>query len=52
VRELIVSNRWEYNVTESNRDLWRLQSLVPPPVGSAAHTLWKEEGKAVPYKEE
>ena len=43
-------NRWEYNVVESNRDFWRLQSLVPPPIGSAAHALWIKEGKAVAYE--
>lgn len=37
-------------MVESNRDFWRLQSLVPPVMGSAAHALWNKEGNAVPYE--
>ncbi|KAG4438456.1 hypothetical protein IFR05_006066 [Cadophora sp. M221] len=41
---------WEFSVTESRRELWRIQSLVPPLVGSEAMKLWMETGKAVPLE--
>ena len=30
---------------ESKKELWRLQSLVPSPMGSAAYALWKKEDR-------
>lgn len=41
---------WEFHITESNRDYWRVQSLVPPEVGSEALKAWVEAGKAVPWE--
>ncbi|CZT52483.1 uncharacterized protein RSE6_13824 [Rhynchosporium secalis] len=41
---------WEFSVTESRRELWRVQSLVPPPVGSEEMKTWDEAGKGVPWK--
>jgi hypothetical protein len=43
-------NRWEFNVVESKKELWRLQSLVPPPMGSDAYALWKKEDRALPWE--
>jgi hypothetical protein len=41
--------RWEFHVTESNRDLWRVQSLVAPPQGSEAMQSWREAGKGISW---
>jgi hypothetical protein len=41
---------WEFHVTESDRNLWRIQSLVPPLVGSEEMKLWVEAGKGVPWE--
>lgn len=46
----VVTFRWEFHITESNRDYWRIQSLVPPEVGSEALKTWAEAGKAVPWE--
>jgi hypothetical protein len=52
VREyvLTVLNSWEFHVTESDKDLWRIQSLIPPSVGSEAMKSWVEAGKGVPWE--
>lgn len=47
---LMVVNRWEFSVLQTSKELWRIQGLEPPPMGSEAMELWKREGKAVPYK--
>lgn len=44
--------RWEYHVIESQRRLWRVMSLEPPPPGSEAEKLWKDRNEAVPWKQE
>ncbi|KAH7311833.1 putative oxalocrotonate tautomerase [Rhexocercosporidium sp. MPI-PUGE-AT-0058] len=41
---------WEFSVTESRRELWRIQSLVPPLVGSEPMKSWMEAGKALPWE--
>jgi hypothetical protein len=46
----VVTGRWEFHITESNRDYWRVQSLVPPEVGSEALKTWVEAGKGVPWE--
>ncbi|KAK0105517.1 hypothetical protein ONS95_004122 [Cadophora gregata] len=43
---------WEVSVTESRRELWRIQGLVPPPQGSEGMRVWMEGEKAVPWEEE
>lgn len=35
---------------ESDRDLWRVQSIVPPLVGSEAMQSWGEAGKGIPWE--
>ncbi len=37
-------------MTESRKELWRVQSLVPPRVGSEAMDSWREAGRAVPWE--
>ncbi|KAF2185625.1 hypothetical protein K469DRAFT_707854 [Zopfia rhizophila CBS 207.26] len=41
---------WEYNVEETDRDLWKVQGLVPPSQGSEAEALWVKENKPIPYE--
>ena len=41
---------WEFHVTESDRNLWRVQSMAAPLVGSEAMKGWVEAGKAVPWE--
>ena len=43
-------NRWEFSVTESRRELWRIQSIDPPLVGSKEMKLWIDAGKAIPWE--
>ncbi|KAL2062508.1 hypothetical protein VTL71DRAFT_6774 [Oculimacula yallundae] len=40
---------WEFSVTESRKELWRIQSLIPPEVGSEAMKTWIDSGKALPW---
>ncbi|RJO78845.1 4-oxalocrotonate tautomerase [Nocardia panacis] len=40
---------WEFNITESERDLWMIDGLWPPDQGSAAEQLWAEEHRPLPY---
>lgn len=35
---------------ESSRDLWRIQSLVPPGIGTEALKTWAEAGKGIPWE--
>ncbi|OCK81922.1 hypothetical protein K432DRAFT_380871 [Lepidopterella palustris CBS 459.81] len=41
---------WEYHVDETDRDLWKIQGLVPPPAGSDEEAMWKRENKAVVWE--
>ncbi|CAG8920267.1 unnamed protein product [Penicillium salamii] len=40
---------WEYHVAETDRRLWKINGLVPPPWKSAEEQLWVEQNKAIPY---
>jgi hypothetical protein len=40
---------WEINVTQSDKDLWTLNSLFPPPPQSDEEKLWAKENKAIPW---
>lgn len=42
--------RWEYHITETPRELWKVQSLVPPPTGSDVEQMWARENRAIPYE--
>lgn len=35
---------------ESKAELWRIDSIVPPPMGSKGMELWKKKGRAVPWE--
>jgi hypothetical protein len=36
---------WEFHVDESERRLWRINGLVPPPFGSDVEQLWAKANK-------
>ena len=40
---------WEYFVTESNRDLWKINGMYPPMPGTGAEKAWSEANR--PLKE-
>ncbi|KAF2495028.1 hypothetical protein BU16DRAFT_424865, partial [Lophium mytilinum] len=40
---------WEYHVDETERRLWRIQGLYPPPYGSEDEKLWARENRASPW---
>ncbi|EKG14337.1 hypothetical protein MPH_08517 [Macrophomina phaseolina MS6] len=40
---------WEYHGLETDRELWRIQGLVPPDRDTEAEKLWVKENKPVPY---
>ncbi|KAJ5776166.1 uncharacterized protein N7511_001177 [Penicillium nucicola] len=41
---------WEYHVDETERRLWKINGMIPPPWKSEEEKLWVEENKAVPYE--
>ncbi|KAJ5115713.1 hypothetical protein N7456_000061 [Penicillium angulare] len=40
---------FEYHVDETERRLWKINSLIPPPFKSVEEKAWVEENKALPY---
>ena len=40
---------FEYHVDETERRLWKVNSLIPPQHKSEAEKLWGQENRAVPY---
>jgi len=38
---------WEYHVSDTPRDLWKINGLVPPPEGSEGEREWKDGGRPV-----
>ncbi|KAF2807582.1 uncharacterized protein BDZ99DRAFT_446304 [Mytilinidion resinicola] len=42
---------WEYHVDETERRLWRIQGLYPPPHGSEEEKGWVQENKASVWEE-
>ncbi|KAJ5813777.1 uncharacterized protein N7503_000527 [Penicillium pulvis] len=41
---------FEYHVGETERRLWKINSLIPPPFKSPEEQVWVEENKASPYE--
>lgn len=39
---------WEFNVLETERDLWRIDGMDPPPPDSDEEKLWSVENRSVP----
>ncbi|KAJ5125578.1 uncharacterized protein N7443_008646 [Penicillium atrosanguineum] len=42
---------WEYHVGETERRLWKVNGLIPPPWKSEQEQIWVKENRAVPYDE-
>lgn len=43
---------WEYHIVETERMLWKVNSIVPPEPGTLAEKRWKRENRASEYREE
>ncbi|EKG12659.1 Tautomerase [Macrophomina phaseolina MS6] len=41
---------WEYHVDETERRLWKINGLIPPPFKSEEERIWAKENKPVPWK--
>ncbi|PYH68334.1 tautomerase family protein [Aspergillus vadensis CBS 113365] len=41
---------FEYHVDETDRRLWKINALVPPPFGSEGERMWVKENRAVEYE--
>lgn len=41
---------WEIHIDETDRRLWRINGLVPPPRLSAGEALWAKANVPVPHK--
>ncbi|KAJ5288910.1 hypothetical protein N7478_001940 [Penicillium angulare] len=40
---------FEYHVDETERRLWKINSLIPPPFKSAEERIWVEKNEVLPY---
>jgi len=40
---------WEHHISETPRDLWRVQGIDPPPAYSDGEKMWLEKNKPLPY---
>jgi hypothetical protein len=43
---------WEYHIVETERMLWKIDSIVPPGNGTLAEKRWAREGRATEYAAE
>ncbi|EKG16344.1 Tautomerase [Macrophomina phaseolina MS6] len=41
---------WEYHIDETERRLWKINGLAPPPLDSEEGKLWAKENKPSPWK--
>jgi phenylpyruvate tautomerase PptA (4-oxalocrotonate tautomerase family) len=41
---------FEYHVDETERRLWKINSLIPPPFQSAEEQFWVQKNAALPYE--
>lgn len=39
---------WEYHVGETERGLWKINGLAPPPYKSEEEKLWAKENRPIP----
>ena len=40
---------WEYHVGETDRRLWKINGMIPPPYRSEEEQEWVKENRAIPY---
>jgi len=41
---------WEYHIAETDRGLWKINGLIPPPFGSDAEAVWARENAPVEWE--
>ncbi|KAL2214860.1 putative oxalocrotonate tautomerase [Thermoascus aurantiacus ATCC 26904] len=41
---------WEFHVEETERKLWKINGMIPPPHKSEEERVWVKENRAVPYE--
>ncbi|KAF2016000.1 hypothetical protein BU24DRAFT_422317 [Aaosphaeria arxii CBS 175.79] len=41
---------WEFHVNETERRLWKINGLFPPPFRSDEEKIWFEQNKATPWE--
>jgi hypothetical protein len=41
---------WEMHISETPRDLWSIQGILPPPTGSEAEKKWVSENRPTPWE--
>ncbi|KAK5126042.1 hypothetical protein LTR85_011397 [Meristemomyces frigidus] len=41
---------WEYHISETERRLWKVNGLIPPPWKSETEREWARENRALPYE--
>lgn len=41
---------WEYHIDETERRLWKIQGLAPPPFKSEEEKVWIEQNKPSPWE--
>ena len=41
---------WEYHVLQSERQLWKIDGVRPPPWGSEEEGWWREKGRVVEWE--
>jgi hypothetical protein len=43
---------WEFHIDETERRLWKINGMFPPPWGSEGEKIWSEKNRAVPLEKE
>jgi hypothetical protein len=43
---------WEYSTEEANRDLWKINGMLPPMPETVAEKEWVEKNRAVEFEPE
>jgi phenylpyruvate tautomerase PptA (4-oxalocrotonate tautomerase family) len=43
---------WEYHIVETERQLWKVNGIVPPGIGTLAEKRWKRDNRASEYAED
>jgi hypothetical protein len=41
---------WEFHIDETERGLWKINGLIPPPYKSEAERLWIKQNRPVPWE--
>ncbi|KAK1985661.1 putative oxalocrotonate tautomerase [Colletotrichum cereale] len=41
---------WEFHITETERRLWKIDGLRPPPFGSEGEKIWARDNRPSPWE--